>query len=313
MADCAECAAHASCAPMLALLLSLLLCAPAAPAEPDRLANARSLLSAGKYADALVDLQAVSQMYGNTPREQAEIQALRASALLGLPDTPEHRSDADDALAQMFHVDSEGSALARATDAARAAAQRLRSSRTLVLTDRIVTARSGRPLRIRAHLTGARAGEPQLFLSYALPRSEAPADESEFIKVQMDRATAADTWEVWLRPGVGGIPAGGEHLMLYFIEADAGTSLLDSNGTARDPIRLTLSDTLAEAAGIAALDEGGRPVHPVEPPPPTPWYKKWQIVVPIVAVLVVGGVVAGVELQSKPQPANGSLGRIDLP
>src|SRR5438132_4673677 len=123
----------------MTLLLALLLCAPAAP-EPDRLANARSLIAAGKYADALVDLQAVSQMYGNTMREQAELGALRASALLALPDTPEHRQDAAEALVSMYHVDPEGTALARATDGARQLAQQIRSARALVLTDRVVTA-----------------------------------------------------------------------------------------------------------------------------------------------------------------------------
>src|SRR5438105_15922132 len=101
---------------MVAVLLSLLLCAPA---EPDRLANARSLIAAGKYADALVDLQAVSQLYGNTLREQAEIGALRASALLGLPESDEHRQDAAQSLVEMYHVDPEGTALAKGTDAAR--------------------------------------------------------------------------------------------------------------------------------------------------------------------------------------------------
>src|SRR5438045_466729 len=130
---------------MIAIFLSLLLCAPA---EPDRLASARSLLAAGKYADALVDLQAVSQMYGNTMREQAEISALRASALLGLPASSEHRLDAVEALTQMYHVDPDGTALGHASEEARALAQHLRTERSLVLTDRIVTARSGHPLRL---------------------------------------------------------------------------------------------------------------------------------------------------------------------
>ena len=293
---------------MIAVLLSLLLCAPA---EPDRLANARSLVAAAKYADALVDLQAVSQMFGNTPREQAEIFALQASALLGLPDTPEHRQDAADALMQMYHVDSEGSALAHATDAAKGLAQQLRSTRALVLTDRIVTARSGRPLRIRAHLAGARIGEPQLFLSYSAQHG---GEDAEYVRIPMDRVAAADTYEAWLRPGVGGVPAGGEHLLLYFIEAIGPDGvLLDSNGSAKDPIRLTLSDTLPEAAGIAALDEGGRPAHPVIPPPPRPWYKRWGIVGPIVGVIVVGTATALIVSQPKPQPQPGTLGRLDLP
>jgi hypothetical protein len=301
------------------LLLALFLLA--APAEPDRLANARSLLAAGKYADALVDLTAVSQMYGNTLREQAELSALRASALLGLPESEEHRRDAAEALVAMYHVDPEGTALTRATDAAKALAQHMRSGRALVLTDRVVTARSGRPLRIRARLMGAHVGEPQLFLNYSAQHG---GEEPEYVRVPMDRVglqeggheknIASPAYEAWLRPGVGGMPGGGEHLLLYFIEAmGPGGMLLDSNGTPKDPIRLTLSDTLPEVAGIAALDEGGRPAHPVVPPPPTPWYKRWEIVVPIVAVLVVGGVAVGVATQPKPQPAPGTLGRLDLP
>jgi hypothetical protein len=297
---------------MLAVALLLLI---AAPAEPDRLANARSLVAAGKYADALVDLQAVSQMYGNTMREQAELSALRASALMGLPETPEHRQDATDALIQMYHVDPEGTALARATDAAKALAQEMRSQRALVVTDRIVIARSGRPLRIRGRLVGARIGEPQLFLSYSAQHG---GEEPEYVRIPMDRVAGgtegSPTYEAWLRPGVGGMPGGGEHLLLYFIEAvGPGGALLDSNGNAKDPIRLTLSDTLPEAAGIAALDEGGRPAHPVVPPPPRPWYKRWEIVGPIVGALVIGGVVAAVVAQPKPQPAPGTLGKLDLP
>lgn len=293
---------------MLPALLLLLL---AAPAEPDRLANARSLLQAGKYADALVDLQAVSQLYGNTLREQAEVAALRASALLGLPDSAEHQKDAAEALVAMYHADPEGTALQQATGAARTLAQGLRGQRALVLSERLVTARSGRPLRIRARLSVAPAFEPQLWLGYSAQHG---GDEPEYIRIPMEREAAQDLYQAWLRPGLGGVPGGGEHLLLYFIEAvGAGGVLLDSNGTARDPIRLTLSDTLPEAAGIAALDEGGKPLHPLLPPPVRPWYRRWEIVGPIVGALVIGGVVGAVVAQPKPQPAPGTLGRVDLP
>ena len=118
----------------------------------------------------------------------------------------------------------------------------------------------------------------------------------------------------WLRPGVGGVPGGGEHLIIYYIEAvDPGGIVLDSNGTARDPIRLTLSDTLPEAAGIAALDEGGRPAHPVLPPPPRPWYKRWGVLGTVAGVIVIGGTLALILAQPKPQPSQGNLGRLDLP
>jgi hypothetical protein len=159
-------------------------------------------------------------------------------------------------------------------------------------------------------------GEPQLFLSYSAQHGTTPGaeDESEYVRIAMDRVAAQDTYEAWLRPGVGGVPGGGEHLVNYFIEAIGpdGTPL-DSNGTAKDPIRLTLSDTLPEAAGIAALDEGGRPAHPVVPPPPVPWYKHYGIIGTVAGVLVVGSVVAIIAAQPKPQAAPGSLGKVDLP
>ncbi len=121
-------------------------------------------------------------------------------------------------------------------------------------------------------------------------------------------------YEVWLRPGVGGMPGGGEHLLRYFIEAvGPGGAVLDSNGTARDPIRTQLSETLPEATGLAALDEGGK-LAQLPLPPPTPGYKRWEIGGPVGGALVIGGVVAVVLLlQSKPQPRQGSLGRVDLP
>src|SRR5207253_5339511 len=131
-------------------------------------------------------------------------------------------------------------------------------------------------------------------------------EEPEYVRIPMERVEAADTWEAWLRPGVGGVPGGGEHLLVYFIEAMGPDGApLDSNGTAKDPIRLTLSDTLPEAAGIAALDEGGRPAHPVVPPPPTPWYKRWGIIGTVAGVLVVGSVLALIATQPKPEPAAG--------
>ncbi len=181
-------------------------------------------------------------------------------------------------------------------------------NKAFILHERLVTARSGRPLRIRASIAGAQPGELQLFLGYR------PREEPDFIRVQMDRAAAADTWEVWLRPGIGAMPARGEQVIDYFIEAvGPGGAVLDSDGTAKEPIRLQLSETLPEAAGLAALDEGGKPAHPYVPPPPAPWYRRWAIVGPIGGVLVVGGIAALFLLQPRPQPAAGTLGRVDLP
>src|SRR5947209_3440599 len=148
---------------MLAILVLL-----AAAAEPNKnLEEAARRLQRAEFGIALEELQLAEQLPGNSLRQRARIQALRASALLGLqPPMPENLRDAQDALAEMYHLDPEGSELTDATEAARAMARQLRSERVLVLHERMVTARSGRPLRIRARITGARMGEPQLFLSY---------------------------------------------------------------------------------------------------------------------------------------------------
>src|SRR5205807_756617 len=80
-----------------------------------------------------------------------------------------------------------------------------------------------------------------------------------------------------------------------FIEAlGPNGTLLDSNGNAKAPIRVQLSETRAESAGVgeslAALDEGGKPAHPPPPPPPPkPWYRRWEIVGPIAGALVQSG------------------------
>ena len=277
-----------------------------AAAENRNFTEAQKRVAAGEFAQALEELQTAEQLPGNTLRQRAEILALRASALLG--QSADGRQAAVESLVGLYHLDPEGTALSVATEPARALAQQLKGERALVLHDRLVIARSGRPLRVRAKLSGAAVGQPQLFLNYA------PDNAEEYIRVQMDPAAAAGLYEVWLRPGIGGVPLQGDHLVRYFIDATgAGGAQLDSNGSAADPVRLQLSESLPEAAGIAALDEGGKPLHPYVPPPPVPWYKRWEIVGPAAGALIAGGVLAAVLLQPKPQPATGSLGRVDLP
>jgi hypothetical protein len=277
-----------------------------AAAENRNLGEAQKRVAAGEFPQAIEELQVAEQLPGNSLRQRAEILALRASALLG--QGPEQRQAAVEALVGLYHLDPEGTALSVATEPAKALAQQLKSERALVLHDRLVTARSGRPLRVRARIAGAVVGEAQLFFNYA------PDNAEEFIRVQMDPAAAAGLYEVWLRPGIGGVPLDGEHTIRYFIEATGpGGAELDANGSAKDPIRLQLSENLPEAAGLAALDEGGKVAHPYVPPPPVPWYKRLEIVGPAAGAVVAVAVVSAILLQPKPQPANGTLGRVDLP
>lgn len=295
-----------------AFLLTAMTVSAALAAENRNLVEARKRVEKQQWAEALEELQAAEQLPGNSSRHLAEIAALRASALLGqAPPTPERRQQAREELLKVFHYDADAAALAQATPAARDLAQELRAAHALVLHERLGTVRTGRPIRVRARLAGAVVGAPQLFLDYGI---QGATEEGDWIRVPMDPA-GAQQYEAWLRPGVGGMPGGGEHVLRYFIEATgAGGALLDSNGTAADPIRASLSETLPETSGLAALDEGGKAAHPPPPPPPpTPWYRRWEIVGPVGGALVIGGVVAAVLLQPKPQAVPGSLGRVDLP
>jgi hypothetical protein len=111
-------------------------------------------------------------------------------------------------------------------------------------------------------------------------------------------------------------------VLRYYVEAyGPDGKLLDLNGTPHQPIRMQLSETRTEGAGvggadaiIATLDEGGRAAHPPPPPPlGPPWYKRWEIIGPVGGVIVAGVVVGLIVSQPKPMPPNGSLGRVDIP
>src|SRR2546430_12985095 len=120
---------------MRAFLLALLFSLPGLAAEIQyrdknlNLEEARKLVQKQQWTAALEELQTAESLPGNTNRHRADIAALRASALLGA--SPESRQLAVESLVAMFHVDPEGTALAGATDAARALAQELRSQQAL--------------------------------------------------------------------------------------------------------------------------------------------------------------------------------------
>ncbi|MBS2021642.1 MAG: hypothetical protein JST92_04485 [Deltaproteobacteria bacterium] len=321
---------------LIGLALAVLAALPARAAELQyraenkNLEEARSLVGKARYEQALEELQLAETLPGNTNRHIADIGALKATALLGLGVNPERRQQAIEALVSMFHVDPEGTALSNASEDAKALAAQLKAERALLLHDRLVTVRTGRPLRLKARLVGAKAGDVQVFAHY-LTEPEGGAqdakaiaaltDPEQFVKVQLE-ASGANAYEVYLRPGVGGVPADGEHVIRYYLEAvGAGGVVLDANGSATQPIRVQLSATRAEGAGVGgadnvvvALDEGGHVAHPPPPPPPPPpWYQNWKIVGPIGVVVVAVAVGTIIAVQPKPQPASGTLGTVTLP
>ncbi len=312
-----------SMAVALALLSSVSLAAGANTLVTWRAINppleeGRKLYAAGSFEAALEKLREADGLPGNTNRIAAEIAALQASALLALPASPERKQQADDALAGLFHVDPDGAALPGASAAAQERAKALRDLRPVLLHERLITARSGRPVLMRARLSFAQPGSAQIFAHYRLePQAEGQSgSDDEYLRVALEPQRSG--WFLtYLRPGVGGMPTSGEHVLRYWLEARSpeGT-VLDTNGSQAQPIRAQLSETMAEGAGltsVATLDEGGRSLHPDVAPPSTPLYKRPEIVIPAVAAVAIAAVVIVVLLQPKPQPQSGSLGRVDLP
>ena len=284
-------------------------------AENKNLEEAKKLLAKGSFEPALEELKTAEGLPGNSPRQLAEIAALRASALLSLPPSPERKAQADEALVTLFHLDAASAVLPLATFTAQARAQALRAERPLLIHDRIATARLDRPLLIQARLTGSPAAAAKVVLHYRIEPTAADqsGSDEEYVALPMDLQRNG-AFEAYLRPGVGGIPTGGDHVLRYYLEARASDgALLDQNGSVREPIRALLSprDGGQQVTSALSVDEGAK--RPVIELATTPWYKRWEIVGPIGGALILGAVVAVVLLQPKPQPQAGSLGKVDLP
>jgi hypothetical protein len=277
--------------------------------------EARKLVAKGSFEPALEELKLAEGLPGASARQLAEIAALRASALLGLPATPERAKLADEALLQALHRDPVGIALQQASAAAQARAQALKNDRTLLLHERAGAARSDRPLLIQARLAGLPATGARVTLHYRVEPEAADqsGSDEEYVALSLDQQRNG-TFEAYLRPGIGGMPNGGERVLRYYLEAvGADGALLDSNGTLRDPVRAQLTGKEIAAAINTALtvDEGAK--RPVVEVPTTPWYKRWQIVAPAAGILAAGAVTAIILMQPKPQATPGTLGKVDLP
>ena len=278
------------------------------------LEEAKKLLAKGSFAEALEALKTAEGLPGTSSQKLAEIAALRADALLALPPSPERKAQADEALLQLFHLDAAGSVLTRATFTTQARAQALKAERPILFHERIGNARLDRPVLVQARLTGAPPGA-RVVLHYRVEPDAADqsGSDEEYVSLPLDQQRSG-VFEGYLRPGVGGLPTAGDHVLRYFLVAiGEGGAVLDSNGSVQAPIRTQISarDAGAPMAGALSVDEGAR--RPPVEVPQTPWYKKWQIVAPIGGAIVIGAVVAAVLLQPKPQPPSGSLGKVDLP
>jgi hypothetical protein len=295
-----------------------------AVAENEALREARALMAQSLFEEAIAKLAAAEPQARGIARQQAEIAALRASALLGLPQAPERIPAAREQLVRLFHLDAQGASLSSASAAAQRLAQEVRASQPLVLHERLAAARSGRLLHMRATLVNGPPGARMVLRYRAEPEGDFGDAESglaslvapeDYVTLALE-SNAPGAFEAWLKPGEAGVPAGGERVLRYYFEAfDAAGQLVDRNGSADEPARMLLSElhaeeALAGTAVLAPLDEVAIGNRPPPAPPSPPFYKRWAFWLPVGGALAVGAGVVVYALLPKPQPPQGSLGNV---
>lgn len=280
-------------------------------ARNQNLEYAKELVKRGRYQDALEELDVAAKLPGNSLRLVAEMHATRAQALL-LQDNP-NETEARGLLVEMLHVDPEATMLADAPEAVQAVLESLRAEQVLVLHERIVVARAGRPMRVRARLVDPQNQVSKVKLYYR---------GNHLTKYSMEpMKKGPSSWVGYLREPSILAPEGvdDEYLIDYYITAEnAAGEVVDSNGRATDPITTEISATRNEEAGlttgvdltaIQALREGPLP-QPEVVVPVVPLYKRWYVLTGagvVVAGAVVGTIIALSGDGELPEP------RIELP
>src|SRR5947209_1408640 len=78
---------------------------------------------------------------------------------------------------------------------------------------------AGRPILLRARMSGQGPSSAQVYASYRIePAGDRAGDDADYVHVQLEPQRGGG-FEAWLRPGVGGIPLEGEHVLRYFLQA----------------------------------------------------------------------------------------------
>lgn len=266
-------------------------------ARNQNLEYAKQLVARGRYEDALEELDVAEKLPGNSLRLIAEMQATRAQALL-LRDEPDEAA-ARFHLIEMLHVDPEATMLSDAPQAVRDVVDALRAEQVLVLHDRIVVSRAGRPMRVRATVVDPQDQVVAVKLYYK---------GNHLTKYSMEpMKKGATSWVGYLRDPSLLAPEGAEDEFLidYYVTAENILGdVVDSNGSAEAPIVAEISATRNEEAGlttgvdltaVTALREGPPPEPEVAPDPVVPLYKRWYVLTGagvVVAGAIVGTVVA---------------------
>lgn len=264
---------------------------------------ARELAQKGRYADALEELDVAASQKGNSQRIVAEIHATRAHALLLGP-----KPDADAArglVVDALHIDPDGKVFDGAPDQLAGLVAEVRSSDVLVLHERLVVARGGRPVRVKVRVTDPKKTVTAVTLHYK------GTHLSQFSAEPMQRTATA--WVGYVRDPAALAPPGvsDEFLVDYYVDAtDKVGDVLDSNGSAEAPVTVQISATRAEEAGLAAgidltqvseLRDGPPLIPPPPPEPPKAWHQRWYVWAG--AGAVVAGIAAGtIYALTRPDP-----------
>lgn len=284
-------------------------------ARNQNLEYAKELVKRGRYRDALAELDVAAKLPGNSLRIVAELHATRAQALIlkGEPDDLAAR----ELIVEMLHVDPEATMLADAPPEVRAVVDAVRAEQVLVLHDRIVVSRAGRPMRVRAKLVDPRNEVTAVKLYYR-------GNHLTSYSMEPMQKTATG-WVGYLREPSLLAPAGvtDEYLIDYYIAAENHLGdVVDTNGSAAAPITTEISATRNEQSGlvtgvdltaIQSIREGPPPEPEVVVEPVTPLYKRWYVLTAagvVVAGAVVGTVLALSGDDELPSPR---LGTIELP
>jgi len=277
--------------------------------------RARQLIGKKKYDDALSTLDHAADEAGAAPSMLNRIRILRAQILLA-----KKRPDVDAARAlvlRVMHDDHEMSLFSDASDPVRAVANEFHEAHPFVMNDTLALVRSGRPLKLRAHVI-----DPGNTVTLVKVHYKAQ-DSSEYSDGKLVRDQHGFAFS--LRDVDSLAPAGVTDdytIEYYFTAHDSTGKVVDTNGTAAEPLGTMLNTAKAEAAEVAAgvdlnavnkAQEHGPIIIP-PPPPVTPWYLRWYTITGA-GVIVAAAIVIPIVLNATRQPAAvpANLGEIKFP
>ncbi len=277
---------------------------PPPPAQIDFEA-ARDLVVHKKYDKALKALEPLPDEDGYTPTLANQVRLLRAEILLA-----QRRPDKEQAqplVLRVLHEDREGKTLADAGDSVKSLANDLRDSHVFVLHELLPITRPGRPVKFKVKVTDPRNEVVSLKLHLS------PHGVASFTETEMKRDAAG--WSFRLKEPESLAPDGvtDDYVIDYFFTGhDASGAVLDSDGSADEPLQTLFSNVksrsveVAEGVDLNAVTRAEEaPPVVVLPPAETPWYARWYSITAesVVGAAIIATVVSISVEATRPAPA----------